>query len=119
MKLFTTSFLIIIGLFACSPPAYTQDNKTLDYPTLYLAQWVYNCSQALYPMYYNMGAPKDFAIRLAAQNCSCVVDEFRKNFTWLEVQTMSVEDRALFSETFANICGGNGRNIKKSNNKCC
>jgi hypothetical protein len=111
MKLFAISFLIIIGLFACSPPAYTQDNKTLDYPSLYLAQWVYNCSQALYPMFFNQGTPRPFAMQLAAESCACVVDNFRKNFSWLEVQTMLREDRALFSETYAHKCKPYGINL--------
>lgn len=98
-------------LTTCSTPAYSQDNKTLEYPSLYIAQWVYQCSQALYPMYMNNGAPQPYAIHLAAQSCSCVIDEFRKNFLWLEVQTMSQEDRALFSENYAVGCSPYGRSL--------
>ena len=111
MKNLLISFLLIGGLFTCSPPAYTQDEKPLEYPSLYIAQWVYQCSEALSPMFYNQGTPKHYAVQLAAQSCSCVIDEFRKNFLWLEVQTMSSEDRALFSETYAYKCKPYGRNL--------
>ena len=107
------NIILVCFLFltTCSTPAYSQDNKTLEYPSLYIAQWVYQCSQALYPMYLNNGAPQPYAIHLAAQSCSCVIDEFRKNFLWLEVQTMSKADRALFSENYAVGCSPYGRSL--------
>ena len=111
MKNLLVSFLLVLGLLTCSPPAYTQEKKTLDYPSLYIAQWVHQCSGALFPMFYNEGTPKPYAVQLAAQSCSCVIDEFRRNFLWLEVQTMSDEDRALFSERYALNCRPYGRNL--------
>jgi hypothetical protein len=107
------NFILVLFfvLTTCSTPAYSQDNKTLEYPSLYIAQWVYQCSQALYPMYMNNGAPQPYAINLAAQSCSCVIDEFRKHFLWLEVQTMSKEDRALFTENYAVGCSPYGRSL--------
>lgn len=103
--------ILFLVLTTCLTPAYSQDNKTLEYPSLYIAQWVYQCSQALYPMFQSNGAPQQYAIHLAAQSCSCVIDEFRKNFLWLEVQTMSAEDRALFSENYAVGCSPYGRSL--------
>lgn len=103
--------ICFLVLTTCFTPAHSQDNKTLAYPSLYIAQWVYQCSEALYPMFLNDGAPQPYAIHLAAQSCSCVIDEFRRNFLWLEVQTMSKEDRALFSENYAVGCSPYGRSL--------
>ena len=95
--------ILLISLSTCYRPAMGQE---LKYSTFYLATWVVNCSQQLSGYFRQQGYPHVIAIRIAAQHCSCVVDQFRINFEIEEVENMSYPDRQLFSEKYAMMCRG-------------
>ena len=100
-------YLVALALVVttCVPiaPASTSENST-SYSTMWLIQWVYNCSQLLAPTYEMRGMNSQFALQKSIYDCSCVVDKFRQSFSQPEVENMSVEDRRLFSEQFTIQC---------------
>tara|TARA_R100001129_G_C5291823_1_gene239890 strand:- start:259 stop:588 length:330 start_codon:yes stop_codon:yes gene_type:complete len=99
-------FIFVLILTSCLKPAYSHDNESVKYSSLYLAQWIYQCSEALTPMFYNQGTPKHYAVQLAAQSCSCVIDQFRQDYTQNEVMALTYEERAERSFYYAKVCGG-------------
>ena len=69
-------------------------------------QWLHNCSQALLPSYTSKGVPYQIAIRKSVQDCACVIDKFRINFSQKESENMLPEERMLFSENYTKECLG-------------
>ena len=99
--------LFLILLFTFLKTGLAVDNNTLsklDYPSPFLMQWIYNCSEALKPSYEMRGIHPEFAIREAIMKCACVVDKFRLNFSQTEVGNMDTSDRRLWSEKFTQEC---------------
>ena len=95
--------LCLFFLITCQP-AHGAEEQTPKFNSFYLFEWVANCSQALHPMLMQQGYPERIAIQQSAIHCSCVIDEFRRNFTMLEVQNLSYVDRQSFSETYSRQC---------------
>lgn len=108
--------LLIAAPYTCSfvPAAYTATPVTPEdsvqarasYSALFIAQWVYNCTTQIAPRFGANGMPQQLALQYAAQECSCVIDKFRNEFTQTEVINMTVEDRSAFGDTYARQCLG-------------
>ena len=101
---YLAAFLFLLS--TCTPcPAQTSDISE-NYSTMWLMQWLHNCSTALAPTYQMRGIPEHFAMQKSVYNCACVIDKFRVNFSQAEADNMSVEDRQLFSERYTLECLG-------------
>ena len=99
----------VLALSTCFPPASpaSEDSEnSASFRTEFLVQWVYNCMQAIVPSYERQGMPPQFAASMGMTHCSCVIDEFRKAFSQIEVISMSRQDRAAFGEGYAAQCIG-------------
>lgn len=109
----------IAAVICCTPtPGYSSDNndnntvpRKLNYTAAFIMQWTYNCVQQLQFTFMNDGIPQQYAAVRAGSHCTCVIDEFRKYYTQVEVAMMSSEDRLLFSEHFARTCLGQPSNF--------
>lgn len=82
-------------------------NNRASYSALFIAQWVYNCTTQIAPRFGANGLPQQLAIQYAAQECSCVVDQFMNDFTQTEILNMTLEDRSAFGDTYASHCLAN------------
>ena len=102
MKLFLLGFLLIV---ATCRPVPASDNKTI-YKTAFIMQWASDCVQQVKFHFMQQGMPLSYALMQAGMHCSCVIDEFRLNYTQQEVISMTPADRQLFSEYFARKCVG-------------
>ena len=76
------------------------------YPATHIAKWMFDCSGSLYPTFQQQQYPPPIASQMAVYYCGCVIDKFRKNFSWMEASTMNPADRLLFSEQFTKECLG-------------
>jgi len=94
--------LLILFVFV----ATTVSATPLEYPTLFLLQWTYNCSQNLKPSYEVRGFDAETSLQLSIHDCSCVIDEFRKHHYYQSILVMNVEQRKKFGEEYAKICKG-------------
>ena len=110
----------IAAVICCTPtPGYSIDNNSdnttvprkLNYTAAFIMQWTYNCVQQLQFTFMNDGIPQQYAAMRAGSHCTCVIDEFRKYYTQVEIGMMSSEDRLLFSEHFARTCLGQPSNF--------
>ena len=109
----------IAAVICCTPtPGYSSDNndnntvpRKLNYTAAFIMQWTYNCVQQLQFTFMNDGIPQQYAAMRAGSHCTCVIDEFRKYYTQVEIGMMSSEDRLLFSEHFARTCLGQPSNF--------
>ena len=113
----------IAAVICCTPtPGYSSDNNSdnsdnntvprkLNYTAAFIMQWTYNCVQQLQFTFMNDGIPQQYAAIRAGSHCTCVIDEFRKYYTQVEIGMMSSEDRLLFSEHFARTCLGQPSNF--------
>jgi len=77
-----------------------------DYKTLFLLQWVYNCSENLKPSYMIRGFDQATSLQMSIHSCSCVIDQFREYHPYGELIIMTDQDRLAFSERYAKICSG-------------
>ena len=97
----------ILVLSTCIPPAPAQTSEiSTNYSTLWLMQWLHNCSTALAPTYTAKGFPYQLAMQKSVYDCACVIDKFRTYFSQAEAENMKVEDRQLFSERYTQECLG-------------
>ena len=99
----------LLGLTFIAMSIQANDNNTytpLEYPTLFLLQWTYNCSQQMKGNYTVRGFPQQMALQLSIEHCSCVIDEFRKDFKMSQIQTMEFSQRAAVAEIYAGNCLG-------------
>ena len=102
MKKLITSIAVlwsttVVGTEICQPERY---------PATHIAQWMFDCSGTLYPSFEQQQFPPPIAAQMAAYYCGCVIDKFRKNFSWQEASAMAPADRLLFSEQFTKECLG-------------
>tara|TARA_B100001094_G_C18020585_1_gene714888 strand:+ start:196 stop:528 length:333 start_codon:yes stop_codon:yes gene_type:complete len=99
-------FLIAIAAisYCAMPPIAPAHKQSSEYQTLFILQWVYECSEKLKVQYTNRGTPHHYALQMSIQNCSCMIDNYRTNFTQPEVVNMSYQDRTYFGEEYAKIC---------------
>ena len=96
---------VILSLSFCAmPPIAPAHEGSNEYQTIFLLQWVYQCSEQLKLQYMQNGTPHQFALQMSIQNCSCMIDNYRSNFSQPEVMNMSYQDRTAFGEEYAKIC---------------
>jgi len=76
----------------------------VNYPTLFLLQWTYQCSQQMQPQFEYQGMPKPLALQFSIQNCSCVIDEFRKHYRYEQVLEMSEPQKLQAAEEMTKEC---------------
>jgi hypothetical protein len=76
----------------------------VNYPTLFLLQWTYQCSQQMQPQFEYQGMPKPLALQFSIQNCSCVIDEFRKHYRYEHVLEMSEPQKLQAAEEMTKEC---------------
>ena len=98
---------IIVGIILLiSTNIYANDNltKKVEFPTMYLMQWTYNCSQRIQPEYLRRGVPPPMALQFSIQYCSCVIDEFRKDWTKDGIEALSFDERSAVAEIYATNC---------------
>jgi len=76
----------------------------VNYPTLFLLQWTYQCSQQMQPEFEYQGMPKPLALQFSIQNCSCVIDEFRKHYRYEQVLEMSEPQKLQAAEKMTKEC---------------
>ena len=76
----------------------------INYPTLFLLQWTYQCSQQMQPQFEYQGMPKPLALQFSIQNCSCVIDEFRKHYRYEQVLGMSEPQKLQAAEEMTKEC---------------
>ena len=76
----------------------------VNYPTLFLLQWTYQCSQQMQPQFEYQGMPKPLALQFSIQNCSCVIDEFRKHYRYEQVLEMSEPQKLQAAEKMTKEC---------------
>ena len=97
--------VLVLSLSVCAmPPLAPAHEGSNEYQTIFLLQWVYQCSEQLKLQYMGDGTPHQFALQMSIQNCSCMIDSYRQNFSQPEVINMSYEDRTAFGEEYAKIC---------------
>lgn len=102
----TTFLVVALVAFSCLPPPSPAAEKQLDYPTVYLMQWVADCATRLHQILLQQGMHPMLSQREAGLQCSCVIDGFRRNYSRADVESMTLEDRGLFAEYFAKQCLG-------------
>lgn len=96
--------LLFVSLFFLTTTV--QAHEELDYKTHYLFMWTGNCTNRLIPTFQQRGVPWNYSFSLASQNCSCVIDRFREDYTQTEVMALSYEERAERGSYYAQICAG-------------
>lgn len=97
--------ILITSVSMCvMPPIAPAHEKSNEYQTIFLLKWVYQCSEKLKLQYMGNGTPHQFALQMSIQNCSCMIDNYRANFTQPEVINMTYDDRTAFGEEYAKIC---------------
>lgn len=85
------------------PPAFTKTYE-INYPTLFLLQWTYQCSQQMQPQFEMKGMPKPLALQFSIQNCSCVIDEFREHYRYEEVLEMNEYEKLSAAKKMTQEC---------------
>ena len=78
----------------------------LDYKTHFLFTWTSSCVQKILPDFQRQGMPYLFAVSMASQGCSCVIDKFRENYTHNELLSLSDKEREEQSLYYAQVCSG-------------
>jgi hypothetical protein len=78
--------------------------REVNYPTLFLLQWTYQCSQQMQPQFLYRGMPKPLALQFSIQNCSCVIDEFRKHYRYEQVLEMTEPQKLQAAEEMTQEC---------------
>jgi hypothetical protein len=97
----------LAALLSISMSTWADDNQTitpLGYPALYILQWTYNCSQQMQPQFEYQGMPQPLALQFSIQQCSCVIDEFRKHYRYEETISMDFNSRAAAATKMAESC---------------
>lgn len=94
-------FLLSIVLYFMPFSAWSTEDR---YPTLFLVQWTFQCSQQLKNGWLFQGYPEHLAMQLAIERCSCVIDGFRKNHTYVEMRTFDYEKTTKFAEEYTKEC---------------
>ena len=96
MKIVIAGFFIMISTTAYSTP--------LQYKTLHLTSWAYQCSLRLAPTYQMQGMTSNLAMQSAIQLCSCVIDHYRENHRYVDLQLMPLPQREAFGEMYSQEC---------------
>ena len=83
-----------------------QAHEEPDYQTHYLFIWTGNCTNQLIPTFQQRGVPWSYSFSLASQSCSCVIDQFRKDYTQNEVMLLTDKERSERSLYYTQVCHG-------------
>lgn len=94
---------ILLSTCMLPPPSYSQEGEA-NYPTLFLLQWAYQCAEQMQPQFQAQGMPRQLALQFGVQQCSCVIDEFRKNYRYEQTITMDFSTRAEVATKLAERC---------------
>jgi hypothetical protein len=86
------------------PLVSEEQTYEVNYPTLFLLQWTYQCSQQMRPQFEMKGMPKPLALQFSIQNCSCVIDEFREHYRYEEVLEMNEYEKLSAAERMTQEC---------------
>ena len=96
MKAFLTGLALLLSTSAYAKP--------VEYKTLNLISWAYQCSSRLTPTYQMQGMGLNLAMQSAIQLCSCVIDHYRENHKYNELQKMPLMQRESFGELYSKEC---------------
>lgn len=78
--------------------------REVNYPTLFLLQWTYQCSQQMQPQFQYRGMPQQLALQFSIQQCSCVIDEFRRHYRYEQVLGMTETQKLSAAEEMTKEC---------------
>lgn len=78
--------------------------REVNYPTLFLLQWTYQCSQQMQPQFEYQGMPQQLALQFSIQQCSCVIDEFREHYRYEQVLGMTEPQKLQAAEAMTKEC---------------
>ena len=76
----------------------------VEYKTLHLISWTYQCSQRLAPTFQMKGMALNLAMQSAIRLCSCVIDHYRENHRYVDLQLMPLPQRKAFGEMYSREC---------------
>ena len=76
----------------------------MSYSTYFLVTWTWTCIQAVIPSMLQH-TPEPIASQYALQQCSCVIDKFRRDYPFDAVIQLTSEERKRAGEIYANQCG--------------
>lgn len=96
MKSLLTGLTLLVSTSAFSLP--------VEYKTLHLISWTYQCSQRLAPTYQMQGMSNNLAMQSAIRLCSCVIDHYRENHRYVDLQIMPLPQREAFGEMYSQEC---------------
>lgn len=118
-------WMVLLSTCALPPPAYShhgnlpqhmeknkgplvneveQQLRKVNYPTLFLLQWTYQCSQQMQPQFLYRGMPQQLALQFSIQQCSCVIDEFREHYRYEQVLEMDEAEKLSAAERMTQEC---------------
>ena len=96
MKPLLTGWALLVSTLAYASP--------VEYKTLHLISWTYQCSQRLAPTYQMQGMSSNLAMQSAIRLCSCVIDHYRENHRYVDLQLMPLPQREAFGEMYSQEC---------------
>ena len=96
MKAAIAVIFIMISTTAYSSP--------LQFKTLHLISWASQCSLRIAPTYEMQGMASNLAMQSAIQLCSCVIDHYRENHKYNDLQKMPLMRRESFGELYSKEC---------------
>jgi len=98
-------YMALLSTCTLPPPAAAQEKlNKVDYPTLFLLQWTYQCSQHMQPQFLYRGMPQHLALQFSIQQCSCVIDEFREHYRYEQVLEMTEPQKLSAAEKMTKEC---------------
>ena len=80
------------------------EEEQKEYPTLFLLQWSFQCSQQLKMNWLMRGFPEQQATQFAIERCACVIDKFRENHTYEEVQKLGYDNTTRNAAIYTQDC---------------
>lgn len=96
MKPLLTGLALLLSTLAYALP--------VEYKTIYLISWTFQCSQRLAPSFQMQGMTSNLAIQSAIKLCSCVIDHYRENHRYVDLQLMPLPQREAFGEMYSQEC---------------
>lgn len=96
MKPLLTGLALLVSTSAFALP--------VEYKTIHLISWAYQCSQRLAPTFQMQGMASNLAMQSAIKLCSCVIDHYRENHRYVDLQLMPLPQREAFGEMYSQEC---------------
>lgn len=69
-----------------------------------MLQWTYQCSQQMQPQFLYRGMPQHLALQFSIQQCSCIIDAFRRNYKYEQVLEMDELQKLSAAEKMTQKC---------------